>query len=92
MKKTQAERSNSIVTNSPANFGRIAVTHVQGSPKGGGAWNEFDSSYYYPALLENMMRLQLVGNYTIEEFEEAVSTIVDSLKSNQIDSRKSYIV
>ena len=32
------------------------------------------------------MRLQLIGSYTIEEFEEAVSTIVDSFKSNQIDS------
>ena len=36
--------------------------------------------------LENVMRLQLVGNYTIEEFEKAMSTIVDSLKSNKINS------
>ena len=32
------------------------------------------------------MRLQLVGNYTLEEFEEAMSTILDSLKSNKINS------
>ena len=32
------------------------------------------------------MRLQLVGNYTLEEFEKAVSAIVDNLKSNKINS------
>ena len=32
------------------------------------------------------MRLQLVGNYTIEEFEKAVSTIVENFKSNKINS------
>ena len=32
------------------------------------------------------MRLQLVGNYTIEEFEKAIATVLDSLKSNKINS------
>jgi len=32
------------------------------------------------------MRLQLVGNYTLEEFQEAVSKIIEDFKSNKIDS------
>lgn len=32
------------------------------------------------------MRLQLVGNYTLEEFQEAISNIIDEFKSNKIDS------
>ena len=32
------------------------------------------------------MRLQLVGNYTAEEFEKAISEIVENFKSNQINS------
>jgi len=32
------------------------------------------------------MRLQLVGNYTLEEFQEAVSQIIKDFKSNKIDS------
>ena len=37
-------------------------------------------------LLENRMRLQLVGNYTLEEFQEAVAKIIYDLKSNKINS------
>ena len=32
------------------------------------------------------MRLQLVGNYTLEEFQEAVAKIIYDLKSNKINS------
>ena len=31
--------------------GRVAVAYVQGSPKGGGAWIEFVSSYHNPAFI-----------------------------------------
>ena len=34
------------------------------------------------------MRLQLVGNYTLEEFEAAISKIVENFKSNKINSFK----
>ena len=37
-------------------------------------------------LLENRIRLQLVGNYTLEEFQEAVAKIIYDLKSNKINS------
>jgi len=36
--------------------------------------------------LEITMRLQLVGNYTIEEFEKAISNIIENFKSNKINS------
>lgn len=32
------------------------------------------------------MRLQLVGHYSLEEFQEAISSIVDDFKSNKIES------
>lgn len=32
------------------------------------------------------MRLQLVGSYSLEEFQEAVSKIMDDFKSNKIES------
>ena len=32
------------------------------------------------------MRLQLLGNYTLEEFQDAISHIIKDFKSNEIDS------
>ena len=32
------------------------------------------------------MRLQLVGNYTLDEFQDAVGKIIENLKSNKINS------
>ena len=32
------------------------------------------------------MRLQLVGNYTIKEFQEAISKIIEDFQSNKINS------
>jgi len=32
------------------------------------------------------MRLQLIGNYTLEEFQDAISHIIKDFKSNEIDS------
>jgi len=34
------------------------------------------------------MRLQLVGNYTLEEFQEAIAKIVEDFKSSKVDSFK----
>jgi len=35
------------------------------------------------------MRLQLVGNYTLDEFQEAVSKILKDFEANKIDSVRS---
>jgi len=32
------------------------------------------------------MRLQLVGNYSLDEFEAAISKVVEKLKANEINS------
>ncbi len=32
------------------------------------------------------MRLQLIGNFSLDEFQEAVSLVIDDLKSSDIDS------
>ena len=67
-------------------YGRVAVAHVQGSPKGGGAWVEFVSGYHNLAPAEKMMRFQLPGEHTLEEFQEVISNLTETLQSNGIDS------
>jgi len=32
------------------------------------------------------MRLQLIGNFSLDEFQEAVSVVIEDLKSSEIDS------
>ena len=32
------------------------------------------------------MRLQLIGNYTIKEFQEAISKIIEDFQSNKVNS------
>ena len=32
------------------------------------------------------MRLQLIGNYTLEEFQDAISHILKDFKTNEVDS------
>jgi len=34
------------------------------------------------------MRLQLIGNFSLDEFQETVSVVVEDLKTSQIDSLK----
>ncbi len=32
------------------------------------------------------MRLQLIGNFSLDEFQEAVSVVIEDLKSSKVDS------
>lgn len=92
MKKTQAERSNSSVTNTLANYGRVAVTYVQGSPKGGGAWIYSFQVTTTRLSWESIMRLELVGSYTLDEFKKSIEVILDDLQSNKINSLQNVIM
>ena len=75
------------MTNSLAIFGRVAVTHVQGSPKGGGAWtSSFQVTTTRFWSRGSRMRLQLIGNFSLNEFQEAISVVIKDLKFAEIDS------
>jgi len=40
-----------------------------------------------PALAQRIaMRLQLIGNFSLDEFQEAVSVVIEDLKSSKVDS------
>ena len=73
-------------------YGRVAVAYVQGSPKGAGAWTVPFQVITARLGREEPMRLQLIGNYTLKEFQNAISELVTELNSNKIETLKNVNV